>query len=158
MKTRVILVALVVLVVLVLIGFGVWLGSSLFGAALSNPSGPSPYSAVYLATGDIYYGKLSWFPFPHLTDVWVLEHGQNASGQAQIGVAPFTSSFWGPVDEIDLNPREIVFWTRLRNDSQLAQALAHPSSTAESAVPADVSSSTATSSFQEPSGAPPSAP
>ena len=157
MKVRITIAVLIVLVALVLMGLGIWLGSSLFGTASSNPSGPSPYSAVYLATGDLYYGKLSWFPSPHLTDAWVLTRGQNASGQSQIGVEPFTSSFWGPVDEIDLNPREIVFWTRLRNDSQLVQALANPSSAMESAVPTAVASSSATSTFQRPSGLPPSA-
>lgn len=157
MKVRIIIAALIVLLALVLMGLGVWLGSLAFGSGSANPSGPSPYSAVYLSTGDLYYGKLSWFPSPHLTDAWVLTRGQNASGQSQIGVEPFTSSFWGPVDEIDLNPREIVFWTRLRNNSQIAQTLANPSSGMESAVPTTVASSTGTSTFQGPSGLPPSA-
>ena len=127
MKGRTIIAALIVLLGLVLMGLGVWLGSLAFGSGSANPSGPSPYSAVYLSTGDIYYGKLSWFPSPHLTDVWLLQRQQDAQGQAQVAVEPFNSSFWGPVDEIDLNPRQIVFWTRLRNDSKLAQALSNPS-------------------------------
>jgi hypothetical protein len=124
MRTKIIVI---VVAAVVLIGLGIWAGVALVSAG-QNPAGPSPYSAVYLTTGDIYFGRLSWFPMPHLTDAWVLQRTQNAQGQTQVGVAPFVSSFWGPVDEIDLSPQQIVFWTRLRNDSQLAQALANPSS------------------------------
>lgn len=127
MKTNRTIVVVGIVVIIVLIGLGIWIGVS-FISSSSNPSAASPYSAVFLTTGDIYYGKLSWFPNPHITDAWVLQQVKGANGQTQLGVVPFTSSFWGPVNEIDLNPNDIVFWTRLRNDSQLAQALANPSS------------------------------
>ena len=126
MKTKNVIIAVVVVAV-VLVAVGIWAGISIVGAS-QNPAGPSPYSAVYLTTGDIYYGKLSWFPKPHLTDAWVLQRTQDAKGQTHLSVAPFTSSFWSPVNEINLNPKAIVFWTRLRNDSKLAQAIENPSS------------------------------
>src|SRR3989344_5513263 len=33
-----------------------------------NPEAPSEYMAVYLTTGDIYYGKYKRFPVPQLND------------------------------------------------------------------------------------------
>ncbi len=106
-----------VLVVLVLLGLSVWLGSLVFKTARPNPAGPSDYSAVYLMTGDIYYGKIHWFPRLHLTNVWVLQRPSEQNGQ--LGITRFAQAFWQPVDEVYLNSDQVVFWTRLRNDSQL---------------------------------------
>ena len=126
------LFTIVVVVVLVVIGLGIWLGvwisGAIGGGAASNPDAASPYSAVYLTTGDVYFGKLSWFPSPHMTDVWFLQHSTAADGQTQFGVAPFTSLFWTPVDAISFNEKQIVFTTRLKNGSQLVQAIENPQS------------------------------
>lgn len=118
-------IVLAVIVVVVLVAVGVLIGVK-FLAGQPSGAAASAYSAVYLTTGDIYYGKLSWFPWPHLKNVYFLQRGQDAQGQTQLGLIPFMSSFWGPVDEVYLNPREVVFWTRLRNDSQVAKALGNP--------------------------------
>ena len=121
MNTRLLIPS--VLFVVILIGVGVWVGSKL---GEQDPSGPSPYSAVYLATGDIYFGKLDWFPWPHLKGVLLLQRGVDGQNQqVQFGVVPLTSAFWGPVSELYLNPKQVIFWTRLRNDSQLICALAN---------------------------------
>lgn len=88
----------------------------------------SEYSAVYLATGDIYFGKLSWLPSPHLTNVWIMQRGVDEQNQPQFGIAPFKGAVWGPTDRINFNPKEMVFWTRLRSDSQIAQAIENPAS------------------------------
>ena len=112
-----------IIIVLVLVGVGVWLGAS-FGRATGG--GASPYSAVYLTTGDIYFGKLSWFPKPRLTNVWLLQRNVDSLNQPQLGLVPFTSAFWGPVDEIYLSPKQIVFWTRLSKESAVAKAFDNP--------------------------------
>ena len=80
-----------------------------------------------MATGDIYFGKMSWFPWPRLRGVWYLQRTVSEANQPQLGVIPFSSVFWGPVDSMYLNPRQIVFWTNLRSDSELAKALGNPS-------------------------------
>jgi hypothetical protein len=92
-----------------------------------NPDALSPYSAVYLSTGDVYFGKLSWFPSPHMTDVWFIQRSQNQSGQVQTSLTPMKSLFWGPADEINFNSQDIVFSTRLKNSSQVVQAIENPS-------------------------------
>ncbi len=109
-----------VVLIIVLLALGVWIGKEI---GSRSASGPSPYSAVYLSTGDIYFGKLSWFPWPQMTNPWFLQRSQNQ----QLSIAPFQSVFWGPVNRMYLNPKEIVFWTRLRNDSQVVMALTNPS-------------------------------
>lgn len=139
----------VVLVVLIAIGAWVWMEMT----AAKDTDGPSAYSAVYLTSGDIYYGKLSWFPQPHLTNVWYLQRSTDTSGKTQVAVVPLKSVFWGPVDEITLNTSQILFWTHLKNSSQLVSGFENPqslqqsaSSTAETAsgTPSTQSSSSST--------------
>ncbi len=145
------LIIVLIIVVVVVLGVGVWLGIKFLGP--KNPAGPSEYSAVYLSTGDIYFGKLDWFPWPRMTDVWFLQRSVDQQNQTQIGVAPFPSAFWKPIDEIYLNPKQVVFWTSLRNDSQVAQALANPS--ALQSQSGDGQSPQATSTFEGPQAPPP---
>lgn len=149
-----------IVLVIVVVLLGAWVGALMLGFVPSGgATGASPYAAVYLSTGDIYYGKLSWFPSPHLTDVWYLQKGTGANG-AQFGITPFTSAFWGPINEVYLNPNQIIFWTYLRNNSEIAQALSNPallqqllSGSASAAAPTQTPQ--ATSSFVGPTTPPP---
>ncbi len=136
-------IIIAILVVLVLLGLGIWLGFSL---NQSNSSGASPYSAVYLSTGDIYFGSLSWFPWPHLTNVLLLQRQVGQNNQPQLSIGQLSGAFWGPVDEVYLNPKQIIFWTRLRNDSQIVRVIQNPNL---------LQQQPATSTFRGPSGPPP---
>lgn len=143
------------LIVLLFIGLGIWVGSYL-SSQQSNPSGPSEYSAVYLSTGDIYYGVLSWFPLPHLKNVWLLQRSVDQNNQQQLGIAPFNRAFWGPVDEIYLNPKQVIFWTRLRNDSQVLKAIQNPSALQQQPqAQQPVASPAPANTFRGPSAPPP---
>lgn len=144
---------IVILVVLVAIGLWAWTEV----ASSKDANGPSPYSAVYLTSGDIYFGKLSWFPQPHLTDVWYLQRAADASGQSQISVAPLKNVFWGPVNEITLNQSQILFWTRLSNASQLVNSFENPQTLSGQAPPpvaGNGSGATSTNDLNGPSKAP----
>lgn len=127
MNKKTVFLGIVIVIVVVL---AVWAGVLIAGmrSGTVNPNASSPYSAVYLTSGDIYFGKLSWFPSPHMTDVWFVERNQSQSGQTQLGLAPMKSVFWGPVDEINFNAQDILFWTRLANNSQVVQSIENPSS------------------------------
>jgi hypothetical protein len=114
------LIIVSVAVVLVGAGVGFWLGQS---SSVSNPDEESQYSAVYMTTGDIYFGKLNWFPWPRIKDAWGLQRSQSGAS-----IAPMKSAAWGPTGDLYLNPKEIVTWTRLLNSSPLAKALANPAS------------------------------
>ena len=133
---------LIVIVVLIIVGIliGLMVVSSHGG---SDPNAPSPYTAVYMTSGDIYFGKLSTFPHLRLTDVWYLERSTAQNGQPQVGIAPFTSAFWGPVGDIDINSQSVLFYAPIKNGSQLVQAFENPSSVQQAAqAPAQVTSST----------------
>jgi len=120
------LIIALAVVILIFIGAGVWFGFY-WSSRQPNPAGASEYSAVYLSTGEIYYGVLSWFPSPRLTNVWLLQRGVDQDNQPQLSIGAFNRSFWGPVDEVRLNPKQIIFWTRLRNDSQVLKLIQNPS-------------------------------
>lgn len=107
--------------VLVLVGVGIWLG--IYLGQIQSGNSVSPYSAVYLSTGDIYFGKLSWFPTLRLNNVWFLQRGADANQNPQFAIAPLTATFWGPSDELFLNAKDVVFTVRLRADSQVVQAI-----------------------------------
>jgi hypothetical protein len=117
------LIILLIILVIVLV-LGIWLGVKILGR--ENLESPSKYSAVYLQTGDIYFGELSWFPWPSLKNVWLVQRSVDQQNQVQLGIVPLKNSFWGPTDKIYLNPKQVVFWTNLRKDSQLIKALENP--------------------------------
>lgn len=149
------IVFILIAIIVVFVVAGIWIGSKFLMP--KDPSGPSEYTAVYLSTGDIYFGKMDWFPWPRLKNVWLLQRGVNQQNQQQLGLVPFTSAFWGPVDEISLNPKQVIFWASLRNDSEMAKALANPAALAQQAQQSPQQAMpTATSTFQGPSGPPPS--
>lgn len=114
-------VFIIVGVVVVLVAAGlVWM----HWANQNNPAGASPYAEVSFTNGQTYFGKLSWSPSPHLTGVWSLAQNTNAQGQSQTSLVPFKNNVWGSVDAIYFNSNQVLFWTYLRNDSQLAKQLA----------------------------------
>jgi hypothetical protein len=130
-------IILIIVVVVLFVGLGVWIGMRFrAGGAVANDPSLSPYSAVYLSTGDIYFGTLVWSPSPHLEDAWFLERGTNAEGNATVGVYPFGQVTWGPSDVVYLNSSQIIFWTRLSSTSSVAQLIANPS--AATAAPQNV--------------------
>lgn len=101
----------------------------------SSNSEVSKFSAIYLKTGDIYFGKLSWFPRLKIQNPWLLQRAVDANNQPQVSVVPFTDAFWKPVNEIYLNKDEIVFWTKLRGDSPILPFLSGESSNSNPAQP-----------------------
>ncbi len=119
-------VVLIVIVVVLLVAAGVWAGVAVV-AGRSSQSTLSPYSAVYLSTGDIYFGELDWSPSPHMEDAWFLQRGTDAKGNATVGVYPFNQVAWGPSSEVYFNSSQIIFWTRLNATSSIAQLIANPS-------------------------------
>lgn len=94
-----------------------------FNSSPKTTSSPSKYSAVYLKTGDIYFGELVWFPRLKLKNPWFLQRTADANNQPQVNIVPLAEVFWKPVNEIYLNRDEIILWTRLRSDSQVIQLL-----------------------------------
>jgi len=125
-KNKKIAVVLFVLVLIVLIGVGVWIGMEVTGTHTIDPAGNSGYTAVYMTSGDIYFGKLHSFPKPYLTDALYVTRSTGQNNQTQIGLATFKAAFWSPVGEIYFNPAQVLFTAPLRNDSQIIAAIQNP--------------------------------
>jgi hypothetical protein len=109
---------IIILVIILAIALGVYLGVELNSFKANNQY--SPYSIVYLTNGSIYFGRLSLFPWPSLKDVYSIQQDQKTG---QYSLISFSSSFIKPANEIYLNPKEIIFWARLKSDSPVAQAI-----------------------------------
>jgi hypothetical protein len=117
---------IVVIALLIVVGL-VWVGIGIATGGYSSQGALSPYSAVYLTTGDIYFGKLDWSPSPHMEDAWFLQRSTDAKGNVAVGVYPFSQVEWGPSKDVYFNTQQIVFWTRLNSTSSIAQLIANPS-------------------------------
>ncbi|MDI6717894.1 MAG: hypothetical protein QMD86_02550 [Patescibacteria group bacterium] len=87
------------------------------------------YYAVYLNSGDVYFGKLSRFPRLTLSDVWLLRRDEN-NPQSPFSLSKFDKAFWGPQDKMYLNLKNIIWMTELKDDSQVLKTMNNPLSEA----------------------------
>lgn len=106
----------IIVIVILAVGVGValWLLVGGKGAV---------YHAVYLRTGDMYFGRLTRFPYFGLTNVNVLQVNQGDTENPLV-IQKFTNVFWGPQDFLKINRDQVVWVTKLEPQSQLAQLLA----------------------------------
>lgn len=86
--------------------------------------GKSGYWAVYLDTGDIYFGKLSVFPTVSLSDAYLLQLTGDQNNPFVFH--KFSESVWGPEDRIYINRDNVVWKTRVSDASQLNQIFQNP--------------------------------
>lgn len=97
-------------VTIVVLGLGV---SFLFGALYK------PYTAVYLSTGDVYYGKLSTFPGLTLHDPWFVQRMPDGN----FSLAKFSDAFWKPRGAMRLSSDKVVFTAKLDKTSPIVEAM-----------------------------------
>jgi len=85
----------------------------------TGQSGPSTWSAVYLDTGDLYFGRLSSFPSLVLSNAWYVQH----TPQGDLSVNDFSKASWKPQGTIRINSRHVVWTARIASDSPLISAM-----------------------------------
>lgn len=87
------------------------------------------YSAVYLESGDIYFGQLHTFPKTHLTNVYLLQKNNDPQTNTTTPyiLSKFSDSMWGPEDYLALNKSKIVWISQLKSDSTVVKAINNPS-------------------------------
>ncbi len=107
-----ILLVIVIVLLIALAGVIVW------QTWLGGPS----YYAVYLKTGDLYFGQLSQFPSFELSHVYLLQVNSQDQ-QNPVNVQKFSNVFWGPEDSIKISRDEVAWYTKLRSDSQLVRLI-----------------------------------
>jgi hypothetical protein len=104
--------------------------------------GSSNYYAVYLDTGDLYFGKLSTFPNMTLSDVWYLQR----DSQGNSSLSEFIKTPWGPEGSININRDRIVWTAKLSDVSQLIPYIKNKTSQVNNQsggqVPENISTST----------------
>lgn len=110
-SNKILIGCIIVLVVLLVALFGV-----------KEWARESSWTAVYLRTGDLYFGKMVRFPHFGLKNVYMLQVNQSNS-ETPISVQQFKKVFWGPEDWIQINRDEVVWTTKLDSKGQLAEIL-----------------------------------
>jgi hypothetical protein len=93
-----------------------------------NRKGPeinTPYSAVLLDTGQLYYGKLvnGGSEFPELTDVYYIQNSVNQETKAVSSVLVRRGNEWHGPDRMFLNSRHIVLVEPVGTNSKVAQLI-----------------------------------
>jgi len=109
-KTNKVLLIVIVVLLVILAGFVI----------VKELVGAPTYTAVYLKTGDLYFGKLVRFPYFGLKEPYMLQVNQS-NQQNPLSVQRFKNVFWGPSDLLKINRSEVVWYTTLRSDSDLAK-------------------------------------
>ena len=118
-KLNRVLVIVVLLLIVVLVGVVYW----------QKIGWESPYYAVYLNTGDIYFGKLNFFPKFSLSDVWFIQRNptdQQSAEQSPLSLVKFNQAFWGPEDKMYLNKENVIWTVKLKKDSQVLSFIKNP--------------------------------
>jgi hypothetical protein len=131
---KILLGAVIVLVVAIVAILGWWF----FYRGSSN------YYAVYLDTGDMYFGELSTFPNYSLSNVWYIQ--RDAQGNSSL--AQFIKAPWGPEGTIQLNRDKVIWTAKISDVSQLTPYL-------ENKIPETTSQQSGQPSTQSPPTTPP---
>jgi hypothetical protein len=107
---------------ILLLSVGVLIIGSLFlgvKSLLFGDSENSGYSAVYMVSGDIYFGKLQRFPKLMLADAYTLQRNQDA--QTPFTLVKFKDAFWGPVGNMSLNEDNVLWIAELDKNSPIGK-------------------------------------
>ncbi len=133
-----VVLAIVVIVVLAVLGF-------LFRSKLMNNSAtaadkPSGYEAVFLTNGQVYFGKLSHADdtYATLQDIYYLQvnggaansaqaqqpaAGAAATDQSQLSLVKLGNELHGPLDSMQINRSQILFFEELKASGKVALAI-----------------------------------
>jgi hypothetical protein len=110
-KVNLILLIAIIVVILLIAGWGIW-----------KMVGSSKFSAVYLTTGDLYFGKLVHFPKYGMSQVYTIQVNMEDQDNPY-SVQRFKNVFWGPGDFLNINKDQVLWSTELDSTGQMAQLL-----------------------------------
>lgn len=113
----------IVVIVLLVLAFGFYVYSDL------NIS-KKPWSIVYLATGEIYIGKVSSFPKFRIVDAYILQlvkkpsegEGETGEPKTSFQLTPIKDALWAP-KKLFLNKKQIIFYGPIEENSKVAEAI-----------------------------------
>ncbi len=115
--------AILGLLVLLLVGEGI-----LFVRTPARPAAPrfdTPYQAVLLDGGEVYYGRLAGLgtPFPVLTDVYYVKTAVDPQTKVATNVLVRRGKEWHAPDRMVINARHIILVEPVGTSSKVAQLI-----------------------------------
>ncbi len=122
-------------------------GLNYFGLSLGNPFNSEDYYAVYLTSGDVYFGKLAKFPRLKLSDVYFLVKGKDQSGADAFALQRLGDAVWGPENKLYLTPENILWKTKLKEGGAAFKVITEGNNGNE--LPAAFSSPNSNENFPE---------
>ena len=125
---------LVISLIVVSVAITAFVGYALVrGVGSQNYVESDKYQAVFLSDGQIYFGKLSTVEqqYAVLEDIYYLQVQNNSQVQQaeaqqapQIQLVKLGNEIHGPEDEMIINADQILFWENLKDEGQVADAIA----------------------------------
>lgn len=111
-------------IILIIIVFILIILSFYFVYAAGRKTWPfkTRYQVVVLKSGEVYFGKLSLFPNPKMTDVWLPQQSQDTTNSG-LQILPLSSMYFSPDSLIYLDESNISWWSNLKDDSQVVQII-----------------------------------
>jgi hypothetical protein len=97
-----------------------------------------PYVAVYLVTGDIYYGRMAYSPKFALEDAVFLQKDTDG----KLSLQKLSDAFWKPKGPMMIERDQIVFWTEVDSTSPIVSAIEGLPVQGATQVPADTTTPT----------------
>jgi hypothetical protein len=90
-----------------------------------GPELTTPYAAVLLDNGQVYYGKLAnaGAEFPELTDVYYIQSQVNQETKAVSNVLVRRGNEWHAPDRMFLNQRHVILIEPVGTGSKVAQLI-----------------------------------
>jgi hypothetical protein len=121
-KSRLSQTALILGVLLVLVGIGVY-GFNLYRE--TNVAMTTPYQAVLLTNGSAYFGKLEGLgtPFPVLKEVFYVQSTKNPQTNQVSNILVKRGKEWHSPDRMILNSKMIVLVEPVNPNSRVAQLI-----------------------------------
>jgi hypothetical protein len=80
------------------------------------------YQVVTLDTGEVYFGKLSLFPSPKMTNVWIPQQS-GTTKKPKLQIVPLQSLYFSPDKTLRLNENKILWWSDLSEDSEVVKII-----------------------------------
>lgn len=128
-KTVILSIAAVLIIAVIAVG-GLWLVKNAFGSPIKS----GQYQAVFLTSGQVYFGKLDKIggEYSRLTDVFYIQATEaDEAANPQEGEADTTdlqliklgSEVHGPEDEMIVNKEQILFVENLKEDGKVSQSI-----------------------------------
>jgi hypothetical protein len=95
------------------------------GQPRKGPEITTPYAAVLLDNGQVYYGKLAntGANFPELTDVYYVQSQVNQATKAVSNILVRRGNEWHGPDKMFLNERHVIMIEPVGANSQVAQLI-----------------------------------